>query len=115
MDLGVKPQIYQIFYAPGWFAVGADVAPNPGYGFASNLSVDSLVYPHEGHHSCFSWQLLPGKSAKCVHLFMRSQLEEFDTRTGRCWNDSIYQPLKAEIYQDEVATSQVRDDRFARI
>jgi hypothetical protein len=115
MDMGLRPHIYQIFHAPGWFAVGTSEAPNPGYGFVSNLSVDTLTYPHEEHSSCFSWQLLPGKFAKCVHLFMRSQSEEFDTRTGRCWNELIYQPLKAEIYQDEAAISQVRDDRFARV
>jgi hypothetical protein len=100
MDMSQQPQIYQNPNVPDWFAVGSSFEPYAGYGFATDVHVDSVTYPHDVNDRRFSWQLLPGKSAKCLHLFMRCPEKNFDSRAGQYWHEFIYKPLKAEIYQE---------------
>lgn len=107
MDMGHPAKIYQPSHLSNWFASGSTSAPYPGYGFATDLQIDSVTYPHEGNENCFSWRLLPSRSTKCLHLFMRCPQQDFDSRTGHHWYELLYQPLKAEIYQD----TQVIPDR----
>ncbi|AFZ24096.1 hypothetical protein Cylst_1838 [Cylindrospermum stagnale PCC 7417] len=106
MNLGKTQDIEQVFPVPDWFAVGSTTPPYAAYGLATNLHIESMTHPHEGKQSCFSWQLLPGKSAKCLHLFMRGQPEGFDAKVGHSWYELIYRPLTAEIYQDAEVPSQ---------
>ncbi|MBW4645705.1 MAG: hypothetical protein KME23_22415 [Goleter apudmare HA4340-LM2] len=101
--------IEQIFPIPDWFAVGSTAPPYAAYGLATNLHIESVSHPHEGKQSCFAWQLLPGKSAKCLHMFMRGQPEGFDATVGHTWYELIYKPLKAEVYQDTETKTQVSD------
>lgn len=115
MNLGQTQDIEQVFPVPDWFAVGSTAEPYAAYGLATNLHIESVTHPHEGNKSCFSWQLLPGKSAKCLHLFMRGQPQEFDTRVGHSWYELIYRPLKAEIYQDVEVKSQVQNHRLVSV
>lgn len=115
MNLGQTQDIEQVFPVPDWFAVGSTAEPYAAYGLATNLHIESVTHPHEGNKSCFSWQLLPGKSAKCLHLFMRGQPQEFDTRVGHSWYELIYRPLKAEIYQDVGLKSQVQNHRLVSV
>ncbi|MBE9006523.1 hypothetical protein IQ259_15985 [Fortiea sp. LEGE XX443] len=100
MNMGQTQDIEQVFPVPDWFAVGSTAPPYAAYGLATNLHIDAIAHPHGGHPSHFSWHLLPGKSAKCLHLFMRGQPHGFDARVGHFWYELIHQPLKAEIYQD---------------
>ncbi|MBF2063088.1 MAG: hypothetical protein IGS39_01440 [Calothrix sp. C42_A2020_038] len=100
MNMGYTQDIEQVFPVPDWFALGSTEPPYPAYGLATNLHIESLQHPYEGNVSNFSWRLLPGKYAKCLHLFMRNQPNEFDTRVGHFWYELIYNPLRAEIYQE---------------
>ncbi|OUL37142.1 hypothetical protein BV372_03865 [Nostoc sp. T09] len=112
MNMGQTQEIEQVFPVPDWFAVGSTAEPYAAYGLATNLHIESVTHPHEGNKSCFSWQLLPGKSAKCLHLFMRGQPQGFDARVGHYWYELIYRPLKAEIYQDTAVKSQIQKNRL---
>ncbi|MEB3338029.1 MAG: hydrogenase maturation nickel metallochaperone HypA [Leptolyngbyaceae bacterium] len=100
LHLGDQPTLYQPPHVLGWFAFGSPTPPYPGYGFATDLHVDAVHYPYQGQENHFGWELLPGKAATCLHLFMRGQPEGFDSQTGRLWYETIYQPLKAEIYEE---------------
>ncbi len=113
MNMGQTEDIQQVFPLPDWFAVGSTVHPYPAYGLATDVHIDTLTHPLEGNKSRFSWQLLPGKSAKCLHLFMRDQLEEFDARVGNLWYELFYQPLKADIYPEASFTKVVTAPAFA--
>lgn len=106
MDMGKTEDIEQVFPRMDWFAVGSIAPPYPAYGFAADVHIDSLTHPHQGKENCFSWQLLPGKYAKCLHLFMRHRAEGFDARVGHLWYETIYHPLKAQIYS-EVSCSRI--------
>jgi hypothetical protein len=96
MDMSQQPQIYQ---KPNWFAVGSSYEPYAGYGFATNIPIDSTTYPSQDIDRRFSWKLLPAKSIKCLHLFMRSPLKDFDLRTEKYWYELIHKPLETEVYQ----------------
>jgi hypothetical protein len=100
MNMGQTENIEQVFPVPDWFAVGSTTDPYPAYGLATDVHIDAVSHPYEGNRSCFSWQLLPGQSAKCLHLFTRGQLGEFDARVGHLWYELFYHPLKAKIYQE---------------
>ncbi|YAF97829.1 MAG: hypothetical protein AB3A66_09320 [Nodularia sp. CChRGM 3473] len=100
MNMGQTQDIEQVFPVPDWFAVGSTAPPYAAYGLATNLHIEAIAHPYEGNPSRFSWQLLPGNYAKCLHMFMRDQPEGFDARIGHFWYELIYGPLKAEIYQD---------------
>lgn len=100
MDMSQQPQIYQNPSVPDWFAVGSKEEPYAGYGFATDVHVDSVTYPHDVNDRRFSWQLSPGKSAKCLHLFMRCPQNDFDSRASKCWYEFIHKPLKAKVYQE---------------
>ncbi|MDM9380362.1 hypothetical protein QUB80_06555 [Chlorogloeopsis sp. ULAP01] len=100
MDMSQEPQIYQNPNVPDWFAVGSSFEPYAGYGFATDVHVDSIGYSHDVNDKRFTWQLLPGKSAKSLHLFMRCPQKDFDSQAGQYWYELIYKPLKAEIYQE---------------
>ncbi|NJM70708.1 MAG: hypothetical protein HC862_11025 [Scytonema sp. RU_4_4] len=112
MNMGQTEDIQQVFPVPDWFAVGSTTSPYPAYGLATDVHIDAVTHPQEGNKSRFCWQLLPGKSAKCLHLFMRGQVGEFDARVGHLWYELFYQPLKAEIYQ-EASTKVVTESAFA--
>jgi hypothetical protein len=99
MNMGYTQDIQQVFPVPDWFALGSTAPPYPAYGLATNLHIDSLMHPYEGNASNLLCQLLPGQFAKCLHLFMRNQPNEFDTRVGHFWYEMI-NPLQAEIYHD---------------
>ncbi|MFQ4141038.1 hypothetical protein [Chlorogloeopsis sp. ULAP02] len=100
MDMSQQPSIYQNPNVPDWFAVGSSFEPYAGYGFATDIHVDSVGYSQDVNDKRFSWQLLPGKSANCLHLFMRCPDKDFDLQAGKYWYEFIYKPLKAEIYQE---------------
>ncbi|MBW4564105.1 MAG: hypothetical protein KME32_23785 [Mojavia pulchra JT2-VF2] len=112
MNMGQTQDIEQVFPVPDWFAVGSTTPPYAAYGLATNLHIESVTHPHEGDKSCFSWQLLPGKSAKCLHLFMRGQPEGFDARVGHSWYELLYRPLKVEVYQDTEVKHPARNGRL---
>ncbi len=114
LHLEQTANLYQPPHVPSWFAVGSSIEPHPGYGFATDVQLDAVTYPHQGDFNRFSWQLLPCQSAKCLHLFMRGQAEGFDARIGRDWYELIYRPLKAEIYE-ETQASQLVCDRFVTV
>ncbi|MDJ0695087.1 hypothetical protein [Mastigocoleus sp. MO_188.B34] len=100
MDMGNTEDIEQVFPRMDWFAVGSMMSPYPAYGFATDVHIDSVTHPYEEKENWFSWQLLPGNSAKCLHLFMRDRAEGFDARVGHAWYEMIYHPLKARVYSD---------------
>ncbi|MDJ0707092.1 MAG: hypothetical protein QNJ46_27775 [Leptolyngbyaceae cyanobacterium MO_188.B28] len=103
MNLGPQPHLYQPPHAPGWFAIGSVATPYPGYGFATDVNVETVEYPHGGHENCIAWRLLPGKSAKCLHLFMRCPQQDFEAQIGKAWYELIYKPIQAGIYEDEIS------------
>jgi hypothetical protein len=110
MNLGQTQDIEQVFPVPDWFAVGSTAPPYAAYGLATNLHIDAIAHPQGGHLSNFSWQLLPGKYAKCLHIFMRGQPQGFDAKVGHTWYELIHKPLKAEIYHNAaVQTSITRE------
>ncbi|MDJ0617781.1 MAG: hypothetical protein QNJ63_13745 [Calothrix sp. MO_192.B10] len=115
MNLGQTEDIQQVFPVPDWCAVGSVTEPYPAYGLATNLHIDSVKHPYQNNYSRFSWQLLPGKLAKCVHLFMRGKPDEFDTRVGHIWYEHIYKPLKAEIYEDAIPAYPIESDRLVSV
>jgi hypothetical protein len=108
MNMGQTQDIEQVFPVPDWFAVGSTAPPYAAYGLATNLHIEAIAHPYEGNPSCFSWQLLPGHSAKCLHMFMRGQPEGFDAKVGHTWYELIYGPLKAEIYQETTVKNSAR-------
>lgn len=108
MNMGQTQDIEQVFPVPDWFAVGSTAPPYAAYGLATNLHIEAIAHPYEGNPSCFSWQLLPGQSATCLHMFMRGQPEGFDAKVGHAWYELIYGPLTADIYQDTTVKSPVR-------
>jgi ribonuclease BN (tRNA processing enzyme) len=110
-----QADIYQPPHVPGWFAVGSSAPLHLGYGFASDVHIDSVTYPHEGDENRFSWQLLPGKLAKCLHLFMRGEAEGFEARTGRYWYEFIYKPLKVEVYKEAFVSQLIREDSLLTV
>ncbi|BAZ41017.1 hypothetical protein NIES4101_69790 [Calothrix sp. NIES-4101] len=114
MNMGHTEDIQQVFPVPDWFAIGSTEPPYPAYGLASNLHIESLIHPYGGNLSGLSWQLLPGKSATCLHLFMRNQANDFDTRIGHLWYEMIHSPLRAEIY-DTGLKSKVQKQIFAQL
>jgi hypothetical protein len=100
MNMGRTEDIQQVFPVYDWFAVSSTAYPHPAYGLMTDVHIESLTHPHAGNPSQFSWQLLPSKYAKCVHLFMRGQPNGFDAQVSQYWYELIYKPLKAEIYQE---------------
>ncbi|HEY9672916.1 MAG TPA: hypothetical protein V6D11_15840 [Waterburya sp.] len=110
-----QADIYQPPHVPGWFAVGSSAPLHLGYGFASDVHIDSVAYPHEGDENRFSWQLLPGKLAKCLHLFMRGETEGFEARPGRYWYEFIYKPLKVEVYKEAFVSQLIREDSLLTV
>ncbi len=104
VPLGQAVKLYQPPHVPGWFAIAAEASPYPGFGFATDLHLDTVQHPYEGDPQQFSWRLLPGKSARCLHLFWRNQPGGGEAHTGRSWYELIYQPLQAEIYEHWLAT-----------
>jgi len=112
MNMGQTQDIEQVFPVPDWFAVGSTTPPYAAYGLATNLHIDAIAHPYGGHPSHFSWHLLPGKSAKCLHLFMRGQPQGFDARVGHAWYELIHQPLTAEIYPDAEVKTLVDKNRL---
>lgn len=108
MDMGLDAKIHR-FFVPDWFAVGSDWAPNPGYGFATDVHAgpvasffaDEYLPDPPDKYKRFSWELLSGNPAKCLHLFMQGQKGDFDSRIGKAWYEHIYKPLKSEIYQEQ--------------
>lgn len=115
MHMEHRADIYQPPHVPGWFALGSSSVPHPGYGFATDVHIDAVTYPHEGNESHFSWQLLPCQFATCLHLFMRGQPGEVESRAGRCWYEFIYKPLTAEIYKDEPVAQGARNAQFVSV
>ncbi|MUG98569.1 hypothetical protein F7734_42275 [Scytonema sp. UIC 10036] len=113
MNMGLTEDIQQVFPVPNWFAIGSTADPYPAYGMAALEHIDTMIHPYEGNKSCFSWHFLPSQSVKCLHLFTRGQLGEFDTRVGHLWYEMFYQPLKAEIYQDVSFPQAVTKPAFA--
>ena len=107
MNMSFIPTIKRFCGVPDWFAIGYPYDHCPGYGFATDVHTDSVISHFADEflpdpadkYKRFSWKLLPGKSAKCLHLFMRNQGSEFDSHIGQCWYKYIYKPLKAEVYQ----------------
>ncbi len=117
------PHLCSYESVPDWFSV-TDRANLLGYGFATDVHVDSITSPHPGFPdeelkgNTFSWQLRPCKAANCLHLFSRfSQdclplnqiprehfeqttdlaIDCFKSRAGKAWYEVIYKPLRAEI------------------
>jgi hypothetical protein len=125
MHLEYEPKVYQPYGITSWFAIGSNQPPYPGYGFATNLQIDSLNYLDEAEENCLSWQLLPGKSARCLHLFMRdcagrselklNRSEDFESHTGHSWYEAIYQPLTAQIYQETGVAQECQSDRHSKM
>jgi hypothetical protein len=113
MNMGLTEDIEPVFPMPDWYAVGSAIPPYPAYGLATNVHIDTVTHPHEGNTSYFSWQLLPGKYVKCLHMFMRGQPQGFDTRVGHAWYELIYKPLKAEIYRDDYVVKMLTKSNFA--
>ena len=103
INMGQDAKVFQFPHVPDWFAIGTrGFTPYPGYGFATDMHATVVANPHpdfpkEHPHRTFSWETLPGKSAKCLHLFMRGYPPGFDARIGHHWYEFIYKPLKAEI------------------
>lgn len=105
MDMGFNPEIYKYEDIPDWFAVGYPyLYPFQGYGFATNMQVRSLQYPHddppnlEYAYKRFSWELCPCRSAKCLHLFMGKQSPpSFGHEIGNHWYTYLFRPLSVEI------------------
>ncbi|GET36549.1 hypothetical protein [Microseira wollei] len=95
INLRHDEQIYQ-YSMSNWSAVGSPIDPRPGYGFASNVPHESLKYGEHG----FLWQLSPCDSAECLHLFMCSSSDGFDSRINNNWDEYIYRPLRAAIYEE---------------
>ncbi|MGM3307795.1 hypothetical protein ACSQ6I_17795 [Anabaena sp. WFMT] len=109
MNLGKTQDIEQVFPVPDWFAFGSTGYPYAAYGLATNLHIESIIHPHQGNQSYFSWQLLPGEYAKCLHFFMRGQPEGFDAKVGHTWYELIYKPITAVIYEDADVAIQVEN------
>lgn len=111
MDLGFMPEIYRFPNIPDWFALGQPKGsvyePHPGYGFATDVHTGPIAYPDPGFYDpetaykSFSWELMPARRAKCLHLFMQGEPGGFDSRIGHHWYEHIYKPLRA--YSDDVA------------
>ncbi|XZF63746.1 MAG: hypothetical protein ACSI46_03095 [Gloeotrichia echinulata DVL01] len=112
MNMRQTQEIEQVFPVPDWFAVSSTAPPYAAYGLATNLHIETVTHPHQGNQSCFTWQLLPGKSAKCLHIFMRDQPQGFDAKVGHSWYELIYKPLKADIYQDAAIQTPIRKNRL---
>jgi len=100
MDLGFDPVIYRYDGVPGWFAIGYPQGyVRPGYGFATDVDVRQLRYPHpdypvgENSYKTFSWELHPSKKARCLHLFQLGGPESIERRTGHAWYEEMYKPL----------------------
>jgi hypothetical protein len=104
MDLGFIPEIYRFPNIPDWFALGQPGGsvhePHPGYGFATDVHTGPILHPHPGFHDprtahkSFSWELMPARRAKCLHLFMHGEPGGFDSRIGHYWYEHIYKPLR---------------------
>ncbi|MGL5806367.1 MAG: hypothetical protein ACRC11_13165, partial [Xenococcaceae cyanobacterium] len=115
MHLEYEATIYQPYGITSWFAIGdRERPPYPGYGFATNLQIDSLKYLDEAEENCLSWQLLPGKSARCLHLFMLDRQKDFESHTGRSWYEAIYRPLTAQIYRQTGVDRKCQSDRHPK-
>jgi hypothetical protein len=107
MDMGFMPEIYRFPNIPDWFALGQPKGslyePHPGYGFATDVHTGPIAHPHPGFHDpetaykSFSWELMPARRAKCLHLFMQGEPGGFDSRIGHNWYEHIYKPLRAEL------------------
>jgi hypothetical protein len=121
----LKMQVSHFERVPDWFAVSNLTRPFQSYGFATDRHAGSIKNPHLGfpdidkESNSISWQLLPCRFAKCLHLFMhfepnedprpgesrvdyehRKTLEaqyELECRMGRAWYQEIYRPLWAEL------------------
>ncbi|MDJ0733568.1 MAG: hypothetical protein QNJ47_05680 [Nostocaceae cyanobacterium] len=115
MNMGITADIEQVFPVPDWCAVGSTAPPYPAYGLATNVHIDSLIHPHEGNQSHFCWQLSPGKDVTAVHMFMRGKPGGFDAQVGHTWYELIYKPLRAEIYDDAIATYPRMSDRLIQV
>ncbi|GAB1538886.1 hypothetical protein NUACC21_15500 [Scytonema sp. NUACC21] len=113
MNMGRTEDIQQVFPVFDWFAIGSTEPPYPAYGLITNVHISSLIHPHAGHQSNFSWQLLPSNYAKCIHLFMRGQPDGFDARVGHYWYQLIHKPLRAEMYQEASCPIVVKLANFA--
>jgi len=102
MDMSFKPRIFRHAKVPDWFAVGYDEFPYPGYGFATDVHASEVSNPHPSYpigdqHKTFSWEILPARQARCVHLFMAGVPQDFEHRAGHLWYEMIYKPLLAKI------------------
>jgi hypothetical protein len=90
--------LHLVRHGMAWLAIhcpyGDPEAQRPGYGFASDGSLRSVVYPHNPlRDRTYSWILDQQQRFRCLHLFLRA----VDTphRTGVAWFEQIYVPLKA--------------------
>jgi hypothetical protein len=102
MDMSHNPKIFRYANVPDWFAVGYNEFPYPGYGFATDVHTSEVSNPHPSYpigdpHKTFSWEILPARQARCVHLFMAGVPQDFEHRAGHLWYEMIYKPLLAKI------------------
>jgi hypothetical protein len=115
---------------PDWFAITSGrlaVAQKfHCYGFATDVHTGHVTHPSPNYprgdeaENTVSWELLPAKSAKCLHLFSFCHVEDWpwpeegdffaseaalakkarregESRAGRAWYEHIYKPLKATL------------------
>jgi hypothetical protein len=106
MNMGFEPVLCRCDNVPDWFSVGYPEGwVHPGYGFATDVHVAGVRYPHPGYPDAanafrtFSWELRSCKRARCMHLFQHDGSEQIEHRTGHAWYEEIYKPLnRVEIH-----------------
>lgn len=102
-------------FVPDWFVASNLLMPFQAYGFATDRHIAPIEHPHNGFPDCdreqcsFSFNLLPCKVAKSLHIFMRYDVpietkpdyeegrhrarRHFEDRAGALWNEHILNPL----------------------
>jgi len=103
--LGLLPEIRRVPRIPDWFAVGSDMPPHPGYGFAtdahaSTCSNPPAFYPRPDDqlHKGYEWETGAARSIKSLHLFrLHVTPDEIADAAGKAWYLHLLKPLRARV------------------
>ncbi|HEY0379058.1 MAG TPA: TIR domain-containing protein [Pyrinomonadaceae bacterium] len=98
-------EVRKFHYYPECLGMNSDWPSFRGYGFAADAPIlffENPVpnYPYADlQYNTFSWELSPSKRQKCLHLFMKGEFDDMQSRLHNTWDEVINNPLLVKVKQ----------------